>query len=137
MNEGGNYNGGVLFDAFSVRVERTEEGSHAPTNTYVGMSVGRSGPPNATQPTIFHEGKTRRCFFFLGSRCVKYGWHNIVRRKQRCVGAEAWLRLIIREAISIDSLKKLRPAAPLRSLRQLSIVRRISVWDPYEARFRK
>ena len=137
MNEGGNYNGGVLFDAFSVRVERTEEGSHAPTNTYVGMSVGRSGPPNATQPTIFHEGKTRRCFFFLGSMCVKYGWHNIVQRKQRSVGA--WLRLIIREAISIDSLKKLRPAAPSANFRLYvcGCVRRISVWDPYEARFRK
>ena len=113
MNEGGNYNGGVLFDAFSVRVERTEEGSHAPTNTYVGMSVGRSGPPNATQPTIFHEGKTRRCFFFCRFE-VRLIWMAQYCSEEATVkGAEAWLRLIIREAISIDSLKKLRPAAPL------------------------
>ena len=60
----------------------------------------------------------------------------LLRGSSRAGGAEAWLRLIIREAISIDSLKELH-----RALRQLSIVcggvRRISVWDPCEARFRK
>ena len=104
------------------------------------MSACRSGDPvprMQRNQQFFMRVKRGGVSSSVGSRCVKYGWHNIVQREQRCVGAEAWLRLIIREAISIDSLKKLRPAAPLRSLRQLSIVRRISVWDRYEARFRK
>ena len=77
------------------------------------MSACRSGDPvPRMQPNqqFFMRVKRGGVSSSVGSRCVKYGWHNIVQRKQRCVGAEAWLRLIIREAISIDSLKKLRSA---------------------------
>ena len=74
MNEGGNYNGGVLFDAFSVRVERTEEGSHAPTDTYVGETgqIRSAAVPRRNQQCFMRERNNAAVLPPVGMRCVKY-----------------------------------------------------------------